>query len=452
MRAHLIKEQAESLLLVASKELSDVSEKKARIGGALRAHQAELERMFEKFAKTQIVQNIGAQTEAVQSFLERAHEQANSAQAKLAILMTDIAKLNEERQEVLNQIAHEGAIAHAALVAHPDYPILSKQLESAELRLNSASSDSQKLLEEVSSKLESYDAHPVFVYLRSAKFGTHEYQPSFFSRIGDRIIAKRYSFAEMEKAFLTLQRLQGSAENNQAFACEEFDASSRALKALSATISDVPSYRAMTAALSRIESELALCLAEENQLKTTLSQHASYSTAGHNHALMIVVRNLVEMPAESLAQLSRATESKADDQALDQIILLRAMIIEAQQELQSAESEHTQAKLKMHRAESLREILYNTRYSSKDYRYDNQLSIESLLLGYMVGSISADAFIGKLDSQCSYTPESTRSINYGSAGTSMESTPSSNFEPADTSIFNTTDSIDDSSYRTSDSF
>lgn len=437
MRAHLIKEQAQSLYRVAAKELSAVSEKKARIDGALRGHQTELERMFEKFAKTQIVQNFSAQTQTVQSFLERAHEQAHSAQAKLAILMTDIAKLNEERQKVLNQITHEGEIAHAALVAHPDYPILSKQLESAELRLNTASSDSQKLLAEVSSKLESYDAHPVFVYLRSAKFGTHEYQPSFFSRIGDRIIAKRYSFTEMEKAFLTLQRLQGAAKNNHAFACEEFDASSRALKALSATISDVPSYRAVTAALSRVESELALCLAEENQLKATLSQHASYSTSGHNHALRIVIRNLVEMPAESLAQLSSATESKTDDQALEQIILLRAMIIEAQQELQSVESEYMQATLKLQRAQSLTEMFNNTRYSSRDYRYDNQSSIEGLLLGYLVGSISADTFIGRLDSQCSYMPESAPSMNFGSTGNSA---------------FRTTDSIDDSSYRTTDSF
>ena len=55
MRAHLITEQAESLLRVAVKELNAVSEKKAQIGRALNAHQTELERMFEKFAKTQIV-------------------------------------------------------------------------------------------------------------------------------------------------------------------------------------------------------------------------------------------------------------------------------------------------------------------------------------------------------------------------------------------------------------
>jgi hypothetical protein len=437
MRAYLIKEQAQSIYRDAANKLKAVSEKKGRIEGALRGHQAELERMFEKFAKTQIVQNISSQTEVVQSFLERAHEQALSAQAKLAILMTDIAKLNEERQKVLAQIAHEEEVAHAALLAHPDYPILAKNLEAAELRLNTASTDSQKLLAEVTAKLASYDAHPVFVYLRSAKFGTHEYQASFLSRIGDRIIAKRYAFAEMEKSFLTLQRLEGSAKNNLAFANEEVETCSRVVKALSTTISNVPSYRASTAALGRIESELALCLSEENQVKATLSQHESYSTPGHNHALSIVSRNLVGMSAESLAKLSGATESKADDEALDQIVLLRALVIEVQEELENVRKEQTQATLEMQRAQNLTEMLNKSRYSSRDYRYDNQSSIEGLLLGYLVGSMSADTLIGELDTQCRYMPESTPSIDFGSN---------------DSTIFQTTDSIDDSSYRTTDSF
>lgn len=456
MRANLINEHAQSIYYDATRELSTAVSKKARFEEKLADYQTDLDRMFQNFAKPQIVQNISAQSQTVQSFVENANDQAASQQAKLSILTTDIAQLNDEKQRVLTQIANEREIAQTALLVHRDYSPLAKQIAAAELRLQTVSADSQSLLAEVTSKLDSYAAHPVFVYLRAAKFGTSEYKSSLLSRLGDRILAKKYTFAEMEKAFLTLQRLQSSASSSQAFAQEEFETCSRALKALERTVSDVTSYRSATAALGRIETELSLCLTEEHRLKASLAQHKSYSTQGHEQAMEIVIRNLLVMPAEALAQLSRATESNEDDEALSNITRLRACIIDTKQDLQMAESEYTEASLKLQRAQSLREMLDNTRYSSKDYRYDNQSNIEGLLLGYLVGSMSADAFIDKLDSQCSYLPDRTPSMNLGSSDNSIfqtsDSFDDSSYRQTDSPIFNTTDSIDDSSHRTTDSF
>lgn len=437
MRAHLIHEHTESIYYDATKELNAAASKKARLEQTLHGYQAELDQMFKTFAKTQLVQNLSAQTLAAQNSVESANSNAVSQQAELLTLQTEITQLNDEKQKVLMQIATEREIAQAALLAHPDYPQLANKIEESEHRLQIVCAESQNLLAEVTPKLDSYAQHPVFSYLHAAKFGTCDYKPGLLSGYCDRLLAKKYGFSEMEKAFLALKHMEVTARNSQSIATEELETHSKALKDLQTTISDSVSYRTAKAALGRIESELSLCVAEELRLNGALSKYQSYCSEGHEQAIELVVRNLLVMPTEDLAQLSAATESHEDDEALSSISRLRARIIDAKRDLQFAESEYTEASLKLKRAQSLREMINNTRYSSKDYRYDNQSTIENLLLGYLVGSISADTFISKLDSQCSYMPERTRN---------------SDIESTHSSIFNTTDSIDQSSYRTTDSF
>lgn len=438
MKANEIFDKIRDMENNASRELNDLEREKVDIETSLSSYQTELQQIYAKFAKTQIMQNLEVLSPDVQALIQQTNELADQNRNELSLVDSDITEIEFNRNNALIALTGAKQVVMKALYSSPEYMQLDSESSQSQELLELTKLSSNQIVKEVTPKLDAYKANAIFNYLHSLGFGTEKYSSNLLTAKLDLQIARKYDYVEMVGNFDLLHQMKSAAIASIEAAATKYDTTRNRLHELVDEAQKTPEIIQAIKEFDKFDSELSIAFQDKQRLETEISNYLNFTDQGHNAAIQNVIHNLNVLSLEHLRSLAQATDSLDDDNALAEIEMLLSKVKSKTVTLYTCEMDIKKTKRTLSKVKSLGDILDDTQYSSSNYRYSNDSAIQSLLLGYVVGHTSSDSLLDGLKDECRYEPEE----NYSSYGRSNSSSDS----------FSSTDSISSDSFRTTDSF
>lgn len=378
------------------------------------------------------LRTIFNQREAVLSVTISAHREASEQGASLRQAAEEADQAFYRTQNELNQ----------AYEASPELKQARQAAKDAGLRSDADRRSSEAALVESRQKLAGYTSSVEFMHLLEREFGTSNYSGLLLFAWGDRWLARQINFVEAKQNY---QRLLNLSDASKAASQASLDMKVAALakvKAIETEISKASGLSAADSACKRAHSARDMNSSRIDVLEKQISEFQRLRDSQYadmKDRLSVVLKN---MSYDDLRTFVTATPTTEDDAALEALLKarrtlqqLRANESEAVAEVDRLEAKHQQAKKLMRHFES-------EGFDGKRRIYDSSFDVDSVVTGYLLGTISQSMIDSMVRSSSMIEPEPQ-----------VYTAPPSYSEPAQSSSsWSTTKDNDDDNRRSSSGF
>lgn len=313
------------------------------------------------------------------------------ARSRLAVTEDSIADLIRSENLLQDQMASLDADAFRALEADPGYVDVTNSMDRAKKIQSAGSNGHLEIREECMTKLAEFSKNPVYRYLVLAGFGTEEYASTGLIRFLDSWAAKQVNFIDNRANELTLLSMQKANESLQ-------DEQLQAIVSLESKHHDLVSKARAAVGFDQLAvrhdamlSQIGTAKNKAKSIKAELKAFADKDDPHFKRAAEIITQQLkAYSPAELLEQV-KLTPDENDNLIADKVIGYQAAVTANKMHIANLESKRADAKKLQHRAKELESSLSTGYYRDSDYRYRDSLDVDSLVIGWMAGTLTQDS-------------------------------------------------------------
>lgn len=321
--------------------------------------------------------------------LELRIAEEQSMRDQLGRVEGDIATAMAAASSLAEQFGAAQKVAETMLGADGEYMrrLHAYQADNADLGRRKALQ--AEVLDECDRKLPAFTQNRLYAYLKGRGYGLANYEGSGPLRLLDAWIARQCNFRQNQ-------------HNEQMLLAMRTEVAKRAGEGVSrlqgeqAWLNDQVRSVAISSGAVAIERELierreAVVQGKKraNEIHATLAEYAERRDARYGKAQAMLVKELRGHDISTLIERARQTASPADDEAVEVIIDLRDRLTKhdakyaAKLELRAAaEADYDKAKV-------LERELRRDKFTGSRYQYGSGLNMDSLIVGYMAGSMSS---------------------------------------------------------------
>lgn len=411
------------------------------------------------FANAQVAENVDYYGSEPARSISKSKEQRKLNQDQIAHIRISIAStlstLNDQRRAL--SIATEKV--SEALSSDEAYLKLKHNANTENLNFSDIKIRSDELLSEVKDKLPAFQNATAFQYLLNASFGTSQYDAHRFVKRIDNMIARHINYFVLKTHYELLLQIETAAKAMVSVPSKAYKAALNALQQYEETAYDIIEINSLNAAIQLTESQYESLQSDLNKLEDSARLFDNNSDPMSLAAQKYILENIKNQPLTTLSQLAETTESRKDDDALSDIKSAIATADKIREKIELAIAELRKAEARALRVKQLESSLKDSRITSSSYRYPSTETVNSILLGYIVGTYDSSTLVSTLINEREYIP-SEPSYNPGSSHSGSSSSSSSNYDfmprqsssSSDSGSFSSSSSSDSGSFSTSDSF
>lgn len=374
------------------------------------------------FAKTQVAGNADA-THDLQRKLDKRSEAEQALRTGLLAAEALVSQQNDLKQTILSNIEDVIEKADADLSSDSAYQQLYAQTHLAVTTAAAAESSYKEIEAECSAKLTFFKEDRLYSYLRASNYGTSQYTRGKLIRAFDQWIAGLCNFSQNFSTEKTLAAMQEANTSGHMERLSTRDALRRELTATVQRARSKAGYEALETKLQQAESSLKEAKSRANRLQDELDTFASKTDHYFVEAQAELAKHLNTLSEDALQGLAEETDEQSDDEQVGRIAEYRRQRVQVQEEVKILTEEQVLAKKAYERAKDLERDLRSSRYTSSSYRYSDSLDMESLVLGYMAGTMSQRDVVDEVDSNRQRIPSESSSFGgstgFGSSGGSF---------------------------------
>jgi uncharacterized membrane protein YgcG len=365
---------------------------------------------------------------------ERRKEVNEQLERLVAQEVTIQAKIAESEQEVASYERTVGALQNAInreLGESPEFIAIDKEVDTLIAIIAKDSERLRSLEDECAMKRGTFESDPLFVYLNERSYGTDAYAPSWFKR-PDAWLARVTSYADNVKRYdilgeITPRVRAANQERSGVLAIKT--------KLRTAWVTKVESKHGLKAAEMQLEVAKTTKSTRVTQLQSNQSAQSTLRTEkanidGHKDPFQQRAKSELKtfFGSESVEQLrerAHKTECASDDRLVSDLEQAELEVNSQRKKAKQLIAERGALEAQLTKAKAFASRFSREDYDSRNARFDSSVDINSLLLGYMAGSITESRAFQTLDSGHSVYREPTRSYSSYSSSSSGSSYSSS---------------------------
>lgn len=415
----------------AQRELSNAHEHNLRL-------QHNIGSAFQKMASYQLADGADVSRE-VQRLLDLRTQSEADLRRRLSVAELGIGQHMDVESGLCTEIAAAIAGVNRELQDDPEYKSQAALLGEAVAVSAHAAVSYAELREECQTKLQAFQGDRLFLYLKGSEYGTDGYRRGTVLRAIDRRIARLCNFTHnlaTEKTLLAMQEANEGANSMREANRAAQQAELSRFHDAALVVAGVPQLEDR---LEQVRQALGAAKADANGLHQQLDSYAGKADQFFIKASALLAAQLADMSMESLMRHARSTSTPHDDELVDQVRSLRSELDALQSRLPLMERDCKQAERNYERAKHLERDLRSSHYTSDNYRYSDGMDLDSMLVGYMAGSLSHSQVVSEVDSNRRSIPVESTPTFGGSGGSDTGG------------FFNTSSSDGGGGFSTSDS-
>jgi len=305
---------------------------------------------------------------------------------------------------------------YAEIAQDPAIQALRQRVEYARDIAENAEALTDSITAEVNSKLVAYQADPVFQHLKRRGYDTDAYKGAgLYARL-DGWLGRAISYRQARHDFEMMNALPAAAKARETEVEKTYDQLKAELEAAISLVRNTHNLQGAERKLHAASEKLRLCQEHINR-----DQDAINSFLNKTDAMMGRVRDRVKevmgnFSIPTLERLVSSTSSSADDVALDNYQQAVRREKQLSEEEVTLRKEMSDAEERFRRAKRARDQFKNSGYDRSDREFDSGFDMNTLMLGYMAGSLSLNDFSNRCDRDSeivrpapSYSPPSSDS-------------------------------------------
>lgn len=249
----------------------------------------------------------------------------------------DITELEARRREQEKSVTkavkayEQGALAcQKKLVKDPGYIALLTDVERLESIQDRAAQKLDLARGDEQEKGELYRSDPFFAYLQKRRYGLDKPKGWFLTRALDRWIAGKVDYAAAAVNYRRLQDIPRRLEAHLDSLEQQTDAARQALKKAEEDMLIAEGVEALRKAsifeqtqLEKLDAKIETVEDEHQTLRVELAQITAGASGPYQEALRLLADTLARRNLPDLKVLASQTRSYADDEAVDQLAMLR---------------------------------------------------------------------------------------------------------------------------------
>jgi len=426
---------------------------------------------LKEFAGLQLGENVTVGGDAGKQLEMRVAEE-QSMRDQLTRVEDEIRRHLVGSQLLNDQLAACKEIADGILSADPEY-VQRFQTHLVE-RDNLASRQAiyAEVEGECERKLPAFEESRFYNYLKAVGYGSAHYAGFGVARLIDRWIAKLCNFPVNAASETMLLAMRSEASRRAGEGASQVELEATWLKEREHAVgasSGVPKAERECAANAEA---IARGKARANDIQASLKEYAECRDFRYVRARDMLSEALAGKGTEELMTLAKQTSTPKDDELAIEVQALRHQLESHNASYAALFERRREAEEAYTRAKVLERELRSDKYTGRQYQYKSDLDVDSLLLGYMAGSMNSNAVAQAVRANqevVEYRPPTSGYSTYGGSSSSRSSSVTSTssysrnndddtFRSSSSSSsgsgYSTSDSSDggNSSYTTSDSF
>lgn len=341
------------------------------------------------------------------------HGNAADSQVSVALQARKDAReqLDQQLQAAEQQVADALAAKQAAqarydgidqqarerLEQNPEYARQVAQLDQTQAEHREHISGYLELREEYAKKRPTFDADPIYCYLRSHRFGTEHYQRNRLHLAMDRWLAKQVNYTANRKNELSLIAM---GERNESLQLERQTLIEQLSSSIDAQLQQAREQLGLTALHSDLcatEAAIDNAKARANTLQKQLADYALNQDPHYLRTRELLTEQLKTRSLGELVDLASQTPDTADDRIVEQLQTLHVRLLSMKAD-QAALKQHQQAlQTRYERAKELQRKLRNEAFTGSDVYFDLSTDFEELMARYMEGDVTLGRLIDALN-------------------------------------------------------
>lgn len=423
------------------RKLSQASEEELRI-------EREIAKQLTAIAALQLDHNLAFEHDAERQLTLR-REEEQSMRDQLAVVEKSIATSLADADTARKAIEVSEIRVRQILSSDAKYASAAEQYAAVLKAHQEAEQNEQEIADECKRKLAPFDGDDLYRYLTECGFGTEAYDRAAAIRYLDRWIARLSNFDSNRKNELTLLGMREEIAKASAQRQDKLTFLKGEVDALRNAAVMSAGQNTLIARLEELEAQIAREKKRANEIHARLAEYVEKRDSRYGRARDIVAEALKAQSAEDLLARAEKTPDIADDAMAKNVIRLRESLKQHRDRYSSLHTEKVQADRAYQKAKDLERRLKDRSYTSSDYTYGSGLDLDGLIVGYMLGRVSADSAVDEVRQHRREIEQPTwSSSSSGSSGSSG----GFNWASSSDSIFSTSDSSGGGGFDTTDSF
>lgn len=360
------------------------------------------------------------------------------AQRQLVDAQQDLANALAERDSLQSRVDSLEQQARETLEQDPDYARQVEQLDLAEAAHREQISGYAELQQECAQKRLTFDANPLYCYLRSHGYATEQYRRNRLNRWMDNWLASKVNYVANRKNELSLIAMAERNETMQAehealiqtFGTQITMRLEQARQALGLSV--------LSQQLSAAQAATDSVKARSNTLQQQLTAFALNQDPHYLRARQLLTDQLKSRSLGQLVDLASQTPDEADDLIVEQLQSLHLQLIALEPEKAPLQQALEALVVCHERAEKLQRTLRSDAYCGSNIDFDLPTDFERLVARYIEGDVTLGRLIDVLTdgrkmvrrsqaAKHAFTSSTTTSFSFSTTTVSGSSQTTSSF-------------------------
>ncbi|MBI4738294.1 hypothetical protein HY772_01815 [Candidatus Woesearchaeota archaeon] len=343
-----------------------------------------------------------------QEAVARAVRQRRNQHESLERLVSQNRERRSQKQQTLDSIDEQMNAAgdmirtkHAAVAQElensADYQSLKKKIAEAQRKLEEDRKQLGAVRKSVPAKINAYEADVLFKYLLERGYGTEEYVGSFLTRTLDAWAARKVNFDEQKREYYLLKMLPAAIDER--LSLEE--AAGSELQGTKALLEDsvdrkhglsdaIQSGKDLDTKRNGILDSVDKLDKEYDGLQEALRDANSTKGSHYRQAVDELKGYLAGQTLQDLRARATETATAADDRLVDKLEEIDREIKELKRETKKVRKEQETVGSQLSGLRDIERHYTRHDYESSKSRFDNSFDMNALLMGYLLGNLTAN--------------------------------------------------------------
>ncbi|WP_426172582.1 hypothetical protein [Pseudoduganella sp. R-34] len=321
--------------------------------------------------------------------LELRIAEEQSMRDQLGRVEGDISTAMAAASSLAEQYGAAQKVAETMLAADGEYMRRLHAYQADNADLERRKSLQAEVQDECARKLPAFTQNRLYAYLKERQYGTPDYTGAGVLRLADAWIARQCNFRQNQGNEQMLLAMRTEAAKRAGEGVQR-------LQAEQAWLNDQVRSVAVTCGAVAIERELfeqreAVTQGKKraNDIHTTLAEYAERRDARYGKAQAMLVQELQGHDVSTLIECARQTASSDDDALVEVIIDLRDRLAKHDAKYAAKLEQRAAAEADYDKAKVLEREMRQSKFAGSRYQYGSGLNLESLIVGYMAGSMNS---------------------------------------------------------------
>lgn len=317
------------------------------------------------------------------------------------------------------------------LKALPEYVTLTEELNALNALLVTDKQRFDAVVAECKTKLEAFNRDPFFAYLAARHYGTDSYQDDWFKK-GDDWLAQATGYvlnAQSYRILSILPQKVGAAGVARTEQAKVKDSARNVLIKAVESKHGVPAARQiLKVAETNKDTRLAQLKANQDAQNAMAAEKRSIDSAKDPFLQRAKEELKAFFGSQDVATLRRraaATATTKDDELVDLLERAENTINIQRKIAKQLITQRGEVEDKLRRAKALEARFSREDYDSSRARFDSSLNVDSLMVGYLAGSMTEASVFSTFSSNHSTYVEPSYSSSYRSSSSDYSSSSSS---------------------------